>query len=134
MSIDPNQNNIPPSSGYPGAGGPGLSQDDRTMAMLAYLLGIFTGFIGPLVIWLIKKDTSKFVAFHAMQALVLHAVVNIGYILSAILLVVLIGGLMLPVFSVLGLVFSILAGIAANKGEWYEIPVIGKYAHQFAGV
>ena len=52
------------------------------MAMLAYILGIFTGFIGPLVLWLIKKDQSKFVAFHALQALLLHAIVVIGYILS----------------------------------------------------
>ena len=43
-----------------------MTQDERTMAMLAHLLGIVTGFLGPLVIWLIKKDQSKFVAYHAL--------------------------------------------------------------------
>jgi len=104
------------------------------MAMLAYLLGVFTGFLGPLVLWLLKKDQSKFVAFHALQALLLHAVVTIGYFISGALMVVLIGMVTLPAFWILGLVFSILAGLAANKGDWYEIPVIGKIARQSAGV
>ena len=49
-------------------------------------------------------------------------------------MVVLIGMVTLPAFWILGLVFSILAGLAANKGDWYEIPVIGKIARQSAGV
>ena len=35
-----------------------VSQDDKTMGMIAHLSGIVTGFIGPLVIWLINKDKS----------------------------------------------------------------------------
>ncbi len=113
---------------------PSISQDDKTMAMLAYILGIFTGFLGPLVLWLLKKDQSKFVGFHALQALLLHAVVVIGYILSSALTFVLIGFITAPVFFVLGLVFSILAGLAANKGDWYDIPVIGPIARQNSGI
>lgn len=128
MSIPSPENSIPPYNTS------GISQDDKTMAMLSYILGIFTGFLGPLVLWLIKKDQSKFVAFHALQALLLHAVVTIGYILSSVLVALLIGLLTYPAFFILGLVFSILAGLAANRGEWYEIPVIGKIARQSAGV
>ncbi len=123
-----------PESGIPPFNASGISQEDKTMAMLSYVLGIFTGFLGPLVLWLIKKDQSKFVAFHALQALLLHAVVTIGYILSSVLIVVLVGFITGPLFGLLGLVFSILAGLAANKGEWYDIPVIGKFARQSAGV
>ena len=128
MSIPPPENSIPPYNA------PGISQDDRTMGMLSYILGIFTGFVGPLVLWLIKKDQSKFVAYHALQALILHAVVVIGYILSGFLVIMLIGFLTYPAFFILGLVFSIIAGMAANRGEWYEIPVIGKFARQQAGL
>lgn len=124
----------PPESGIPPYNTPGVSQDDKTMAMLSYILGIFTGFIGPLVLWLIKKDQSKFVAFHALQALLLHAAVTIGYVLSSVLVVFLIGFLTYPAFFILGLVFSILAGLAANRGEWYEMPLVGKIARQSAGV
>ena len=129
MSIPPPDINPPPFGGTPG-----ISQDDKTMAMLSYILGIFTGFIGPLVLWLIKKDQSKFVAYHALQALFLHAVVTIGYLVSSVLIAVLVGLLTYPAFFVLGLAFSIIAGLAANRGEWYEIPVIGKFARQSAGV
>ena len=134
MSIPPPDNSYAQS--YPSTpdGSAAVSQDDKTMAMLSYLLGIFTGFLGPLVIWLMKKDQSKFVGFHALQALLLHAVVTLGYILSSVLFVVIIGFLTMPVFALLGLVFSILAGLAANRGEWYEIPVIGPIARQQGGV
>ena len=128
MSVPIPENSVPPYDAS------GISQDDKTMAMLAYMLGIFTGFVGPLVLWLLKKDQSKFVAFHSMQALFLHAVVTAGYIVSGILRIVLIGIAMLPLFGLLGLVFSILAGLAANRGEWYEVPVIGKLARQQVGV
>lgn len=131
MSIPPTGSDFSPP---PYGGSSPVTQDDKTMAMLSYILGIFTGFLGPLILWLVKKDQSKFVAYHALQALLLHAVVVLGYLLSSFLLVVLIGFLTYPAFFVLGLVYSLLAGIAANKGEWYEIPVIGAFARQSAGL
>ena len=143
MSIPPVGSDIPPAAPPPSnwppppAGVPGdatISQDERTMAMLAYILGIFTSFLGPLIIWLIKKDQSKFVAYHGMQALLFHAVIVVGYILSSFLAVFMIGFLTYPLFGILSLVYSIIAGLAANKGEWYEIPFVGKFARQQAGV
>ena len=50
------------------------------MALLAHLLQVFSGFIGPLVIFLVKKD-SKFVKYHALQCLIWQAaymVIGIG--------------------------------------------------------
>jgi len=129
MSIPPPNSSF--SQSYDSA--PVASQEDKTMAMLAYVLGIVTGFLGPLVIWLMKKDQSKFVGYHALQALLLHAVVTLGYILSAVLFIVIIGFFTMPLFGVLSLVFSIIAGLAANRGEMYEIPIIGKIARQQSG-
>ncbi len=129
MSIPPPDNHYAQS--YDAS--PAVTPDDKTMAMLAYLLGIFTGFAGPLILWLVKKDRSKFVAYHAMQALLLHAAVVLGYIISFVLFFLIIGMFTLPVFIVLGLIFSILAGLAANRGAWYDIPVLGKIARQQTG-
>ena len=125
----------PPDSGFAQSydSTPALTQDDKTMAMLAYLLGIVTGFAGPLILWLLKKDQSKFVAYHALQALLLHAAVVVGYLISFVLFFLIIGMFTLPIFVLLGLVFSIVAGLAANRGEWYEIPVLGKIARQQTG-
>src|SRR3954462_999288 len=52
------------------------TQDERTMGLVCGLLAAFTGFIGPLVIFLIKKD-SLFVKLCALQALLWH----VGYML-----------------------------------------------------
>lgn len=126
---------IPPSSSLPPYGGASdTSTDDRLMAMLSYILGTFVTFLAPLVIWLVRKDQSRFVAFHAVQALLLHAFVAVGYIISGVLTAVLVGFLMFPLFFLFGLVFSILAGLAANRGVWYEVPIIAPYARQIAGV
>ncbi len=35
--------------------------DEKVMGMLAHILGAVTSFLGPLIIWLIKKDESPFV-------------------------------------------------------------------------
>jgi len=48
---------------------PAPTQDERTMAFLAHLLQVFTGFIAPLVIYCVKQD-SRFVKFHALQSLI----------------------------------------------------------------
>ena len=52
-----------------------VAPEDKTMGMVAYILAIFTSWIGPLILFLVKKDQSKFVAFHAMQALTLMGAV-----------------------------------------------------------
>jgi hypothetical protein len=58
------------------------------MAFLAHLLQVFTGFIGPLIIFCVKQD-SRFVKFHALQSLVwqlcnmsLFVFVMIGFFFS----------------------------------------------------
>jgi uncharacterized Tic20 family protein len=51
---------------------PSPSHDERTTAMLARLLMIFTWFIGPLILYLVKRE-SRFVAFHSLQALIFQA-------------------------------------------------------------
>jgi len=47
---------------------PEITSDEKTVATLAHVLQLVGGWIAPLIIYLVKRD-SKFVAFHAMQAL-----------------------------------------------------------------
>jgi uncharacterized protein len=54
----------PPLGSYP----PPTAKRDLTLAWLAHLLMLFTGFIGPLVVWLVKKDDDKVAAYHGKQA------------------------------------------------------------------
>jgi uncharacterized Tic20 family protein len=97
--------------------------DPKTLAMLAQLLGIFTGFLGPLIIYLVSGDKDRFVKHHSAEALNFHLTVLIAYLVSFVLMLVLIGFLLFFVVWVLALVFSIQATIAANRGEWYRYPI-----------
>ena len=97
------------------------------MAMLIHVSAIFTGFVGPLIIWLIKKDESAFVDRHGKTALNFTITLMIAYFVSAILILVLIGILMILALMVVGIVFPIIAAIAANKGEEYTYPLSIKF-------
>ena len=100
-----------------------ITSDDKTMAMLAHLLGIVIGFVGPLIIWLIKKDQSKFVDYHGKEALNFQITVLIGYIVSSILSMVLIGCITGVIVWIASLIWCIIGGMAANKGEYYKYPI-----------
>ena len=55
-------------------------KDDRTFGMLAHLLGAFTSFVGPLVIWMIKKEESPFVDDQGKEALNFQITIGLGYL------------------------------------------------------
>ena len=100
----------------------GVSKDDKTFALLAHLLGIVTSFIGPLVIYLVKKDQSPHVADQAKEALNFQITICIGYLIASVLSIILIGVLLFPVLWVCNLIFCIIGGLKANEGELYRYP------------
>lgn len=118
-----------PTSSTPPPGGHSVSNDDRTMGMLCHLLGIFTGFVGPLILWLIKKDQSAYIEHHGKEALNFQISIMLYMIAAFILtfiLVFVIGPLAFPLLFLLGIVFlvlEILAAVAAQKGELHRYPL-----------
>lgn len=105
-----------------------VSQEDKTMALLAYILAIPTGIIVPLVLFILKKDQSKFVAYHSLQALLFEIAVCIIAIVS---FPTAIGP---PIIGLLNAVALIIAALAANKGEWYSFPVVGDFTRKQLGM
>lgn len=101
----------------------GLTQDEKTMGMLCHLLAIFTGFLGPLIIWLIKKDQSNYVDYHGKQALNLQISVIIYFIGAFILSFIVIGVFLFPVIAIGNVVLLIIGTIKANNGIMYKYPV-----------
>jgi uncharacterized Tic20 family protein len=104
--------------------------DDRQWGMLCHLsalLGLMVGgltFIGPLVVWLLKKDQSKFVDYHGKEALNFQLNILI-YTLIAGAITAATCGLLFPLLFVpllLGIIMPIIAGIKANEGNYYEYP------------
>ena len=102
----------------------GVSQDDKTMAMISHLSGIVAGFIGPLIIWLINKDkTDKgWLNEQAKEGLNFQITIFIAYIIAGVLTFVLIGMLLIPVIMIANLILCIMAGMKANEGVDYRYP------------
>jgi uncharacterized Tic20 family protein len=120
--------------------GDSLSADEKLWGMLAHLLTLLGyvvvvgEYIAPLVIYLVYKDRSQFVAFHALQALffqLLALAVAIALVLFSIITLGL--GLLLAIplaiaLAIAVLVYTIIAAIQANNGVWYELPIVGRWA------
>ena len=100
-----------------------ISKDDKTMAMLCHLLGLLTSFIGPLIIWLIKKDQSPFVDEQGKEALNFQITVAIAMVVAGLSTAICIGIVLAPSVAIADLVLCIMACVAANKGEHYRYPL-----------
>lgn len=98
------------------------TSDEKNIAMLAHLLTFFSSVIGPLIIYLIKKDDSPFIAAHAKAALNFQLSLIIYSIVGWILIFLLIGLLLLPLLGIFAVVFTIIAAIAAHDGKLYKYP------------
>lgn len=113
------------------------SRDEETWSALAHLsifLNLVTGFLGPvgaLVIWLMYKDRSPRVGFHALQSLWYQVawmvILIVGWTLTTFLMIVLVGFLLIPVMIVASLVPFVHMAYAAykvNQGVDYRYPWI----------
>ena len=106
-----------------------VNKDERTWAMLCHL-SAFAGFIvpfgsiiGPLIIWLIKKDEMQMVNEHGKKALNFQITMAIAYIICFVLMFVVIGVILLPIVAIFAFVVVVLASIKANEGKDFNYPL-----------
>ena len=102
--------------------------DEKQFAVIAHLSG-FLGFVipfenilGPLLIWLMKKDESKVIGANALEALNFQITASIAMVLAGFSMVILIGVVLLPVVVIGTIALMVMAAMAANKGESYKYP------------
>lgn len=103
------------------------------MGMLIHLLSLLTGFVGPLILWLVKREESTFVDFHGKECINFNlSMLLYSLILLAVSVVIALATLgfgivfLFPVYILVGialLVLEIMACIAANNGQWHRIPL-----------
>ncbi len=104
-------------------------QDARNWAMgahLSALIGFFIPFgnvIGPLVVWLVKKDQSPLVDREGKEALNFQISMTIYLLVCAVLVFVLIGIPLLFILAVLDLIFTIVAAVKVSNGETFRYPL-----------
>jgi uncharacterized protein len=108
---------------------PVTNKDQNMWAMLCHLSALagfiipFGNIIGPLVIWLIKKDEFALVNDQGKESLNFQISMTIYYIISAILIIVLIGILLLIGLALFSLIMIIIAMVKANEGVAYRYPM-----------
>jgi len=106
-------------------GGMGMpSNEERILAAAIYAVSFFTVFIGPIVIWLVKKNESAFIDYHGREYLNFLISYAVYSFIGSILIIVLIGFVILPIVGALGVIFTIVGAIKAYQGTEYRIPFI----------
>lgn len=100
------------------------SNDERLFAAAIYVISFFTAFIGPLVIWLLKKDESAYVDYHGREYFNFFITYTIYSIICTILMIVLIGFIAIWIVGIMYFVFTIIAAVKAYEGTTYKIPFI----------
>ncbi len=121
--------------------------DERTWAMLAHLsvlLNLVTGFLGiitALVIYLVYKNRSRYVAYQSMQAFVFQLVwwfgggilAGIFWVITGTLSIVLVGLLCIPLACVISLlplgamVYGVIGAVQCNNGQDFQYWLIGDW-------
>jgi uncharacterized Tic20 family protein len=104
------------------------TQDERTWGMLAHLAGFlfficpFGNVIGPLIVWLVKRDQSEFIADQGKEALNFNISVLLAALVCGALVFILIGILLGVALFIFWLAMTIVAAIKANEGARYRYP------------
>jgi uncharacterized Tic20 family protein len=117
----------PPAADAPTATEP--SKEAKQYGMLCHITGLaglltagFGNWIGPLIVWLLKKEEHPFVDDQGKEALNFQITCLIGYLIGIITAVVFIGILIMMAVFVLWLIFTIIAGVKASEGVAYRYP------------
>jgi uncharacterized Tic20 family protein len=103
--------------------GGGMTKDERNMCILTHILAIFTHFLGPLIIWLLKKDQSREVGRHAVEVLNFCITIAIAGFVCFLLVFVIIGLILLPLLFLYALINLIMGAVAASKGQFRPYPL-----------
>ncbi len=135
-----------PSASHPDVE-PLSTEEERTWAMLAHLtvlINLFTGLLGPvaaLIIYLVYRDRSRYVAYQSLQSVLMQVIAWLGggllaailWVVAALLTIVCIGVLLYPVAMLVSLlpiaavVYGIYAAIQCNEGRDFKYWQIGDW-------
>ena len=105
-----------------------VDKEQRTWAMLCHLSAL-AGFIipmgsliGPLVVWLVKKEEMPLVAEHGLKSINFQITMLIAYIICFILMFAVIGLILLPIVAIFSFIMVVVGAIKANDGKPFSYP------------
>ena len=103
---------------------------DTTLPTLCHLLALvgltgipFGNVLGPLVLWLLKRNDNPEVDRHGRESLNFQISMTIYLFIAGLSVLIMIGFALFPILLVMNLVCIILASMKANKGDFYRYPL-----------
>lgn len=103
--------------------------DEKTFSILTHVLGVFFNFVPALIAYLVFRDRGPFIRQHTATALNFQITILIAYAVGFVTTFLLVGFLILFATTIANIVFSIIAAVAANRGEYYTYPVAIKFVN-----
>ncbi len=106
-----------------------VGKEERNMGVLVHILAfsmfvIPPGFVlGPLILWLIKREESAFIDYHGKQSLNFQISCFIYLVVSALLMIAVIGFILVPAVLIFWFAFIIVAAVKTSDGEYYRYPL-----------
>jgi len=106
-----------------------FSKDEKMWAMLAHISAVagfvfpFGNIIGPLLIWMLKKEEFPFVDDQGKESINFQISISIYVLVSLVLVFILIGIPILIIIGIFALVMTIIAAISAYDGKAYRYPL-----------
>jgi uncharacterized protein len=125
--------------------------DERAWAMVAHLSvlsNLITGFLGPVVallIYLIYKDRSRYVAYHSLQSFIFQLIwwggsgvlIGLMWAVTGVLSALIVGVLLIPIALLLtpvfllmplgALIYGIIGGIQCSQGQDFKYWLVGDW-------
>jgi hypothetical protein len=104
-------------------------KEARTWAMLCHLLALsgvcvpFGHVLGPLIIWVLKREEDPFIDDQGKEALNFQLTMTIVIFAIVALMFVIVGFFLLPILVLFEIILIIMASVAANEGRAYRYPL-----------
>lgn len=96
--------------------------NDKNIAVLTHLGGMFFSFLPGLIVWLLKKDENAYIGEQAREAPNFQISVLIAYLVSYVLAFILIGFFLMAAIWVANIILCIIAAVNTSKGVEYRYP------------
>jgi uncharacterized Tic20 family protein len=94
------------------------------LSALIGLLGNGIGFfLAPLIVWLVKRQDNPFIDEQGKEAVNFQITMLLAAAVSALLMLVLVGFILIAIVGILMVVFPIIAAVKASEGEHYRYPI-----------
>ncbi|MEX2353897.1 MAG: DUF4870 domain-containing protein [Gammaproteobacteria bacterium] len=106
-----------------------VPKDARNWGMICHLVALagfivpFGNILGPLIVWVIKKDEHGFIDDQGKEAINFQLTMTLALIGSVILIFILIGFFLIFALCIFVLVMTVVAAVKANEGVYYRYPL-----------